>query len=130
MNIIFLLLSIVYTPLTTSILTSFSCSWEFCESGTTFPQDLSSLSIQTLTSYKTYFGGNKTSVCVPCTFYPNTTCSIVNELCPEQWGFRLLEYPELDCYRNVMPFIWPSSFIMLIIYVIGGKFKFRNNIYK
>jgi MFS family permease len=109
LKIIFLVLTVCYTPVATSCLSSFACVHRECPTGTTFPKKFNTLSISTVTGYT----GNQT--CVPCQFMD---CAFTDKLCPGVSGYRLSSDVSLDCSSN-MVFVYPAAGTIALFYLVG-----------
>ncbi|EGF77419.1 hypothetical protein BATDEDRAFT_91788 [Batrachochytrium dendrobatidis JAM81] len=104
-TLVFLLLSAVYIPISTSLLTVFGCTVQTCSA------DVASLASDLTASANT-------TACVKCSF--NTTmCPIASSLCPGDTDLRLNADPSLSCATEILPYYGPGAILMLIVICLG-----------
>jgi hypothetical protein len=125
LRMIFFILTIMYSPITQNIFSAFVCTDYKCAAGTQFPQEWSSLNLASFQSISVNTSmTNVTLPCMICDFHPTNNCSIVDELCPGSTSLRFFKDPTLNCRKEIMPFLWPASLLLGLIYVLGVPILF------
>ncbi|OAJ37883.1 hypothetical protein BDEG_21855 [Batrachochytrium dendrobatidis JEL423] len=115
-TLVFLLLSAVYIPISTSLLTVFGCTVQTCSAGSEFVVHSIALDVASLASDLT--ASANTTACVKCSF--NTTmCPIASSLCPGDTDLRLNADPSLSCATEILPYYGPGAILMLIVICLG-----------
>lgn len=125
-------LQVLYTPFLSSVFSSFVCVSKTCPQGSRFVTVNNGFSLDSL------YMRSKTEFCEVCQLYNQTIgfnvnlnstgassiCPVASDLCPGVTGLRLYSEPALDCYLDIMPYFWPASLLIGILYSIVLPFVF------
>eukprot|EP00003_Mantamonas_plastica_P028940 TRINITY_DN676_c2_g1_i18.p2 TRINITY_DN676_c2_g1~~TRINITY_DN676_c2_g1_i18.p2 ORF type:complete len:576 (+),score=111.56 TRINITY_DN676_c2_g1_i18:1008-2735(+) len=112
-EIMMMVLTILYIPITRTILSATVCVGRTCPAGSKFV-DKSSAAAQSRDV--TSFSLSK-SFCETCAFLDK--CIITNELCPEVSDIRLVADSSLSCPREIYPFYVPAGALIFFCFTIG-----------